>query len=158
MNRWVDIAFDCLPLRSITRLDIPLDASPKYRAFCERVKAAIEKHGTFNTYYLHNARCIYHLTNRDELGMLHFTYEGTVFTDDKDLHTVRSDLQVTLERETCDWLTEPIVEWFAETVPRSVCVEFDRYIEAGDLEKARQRMAAIQEQLDKSGGYLGMYL
>ncbi len=32
MNRWVEITFDCLPLRTITRFDIPLDASPKYRA------------------------------------------------------------------------------------------------------------------------------
>ena len=43
MDQWVEIRFDCLPLRSVTRLDIPLDASPKYQAFCHRVKAAIEK-------------------------------------------------------------------------------------------------------------------
>jgi len=158
MDRWVEISFDCLPLRSIPRLDIPLDASPKYRAFCERVKAAIEAHGTFNTYYLHNAHCIYRLTNRDELGMLHFSLEGTLFTDEQDRHAVRNDLRVELVRETCDWLTEPIVHWFQETVARSVCVEFDRFIEAGDLEKARERLSKIQEQVDESGGYLGMYL
>lgn len=158
MNRWVDIVFDCLPLRSITRLDVPLDASPKYRAFCQRVKTAIETHGTFNTYYLHNARCVFHLTNRDEFGMLHFTFEGPVFTDDEDRRTTRSDLEVTLVRETCDWLTEPIVQWFTQTVSRSVCVEFDRFIEAGDLEKARQRLEAMQQQVEESGGYLGMYL
>ena len=32
MQRYVEIVFDCLPLRSISRLDIPIDASPRYRA------------------------------------------------------------------------------------------------------------------------------
>lgn len=31
MDRFVDISFDCLPLRSIGRMDVPLDASPKFR-------------------------------------------------------------------------------------------------------------------------------
>ena len=44
-NRYVDIVFDCLPLRSIGRMDIPLDASPKYRARCERIKHALAVHG-----------------------------------------------------------------------------------------------------------------
>ena len=60
MNRFVDITFDCLPLRSVTRLDIPIDASPKYQALCERIKQGIATHGTFNTYYLYNARCTFH--------------------------------------------------------------------------------------------------
>lgn len=158
MSSWVEISFDCLPLRTIPRLDVPLDASPRYQAFCERLKRAITTHGTFNTYYLHNARCVYHLTNSSDIGMLEFAFEGTVFTDDSDRHAVRADLDVVLVRETTDWLTQPVVEWFRQTVVRSVLVEFDRYIEAGDLEKARQRMARIQEQLDKQGGYLGMYL
>ncbi len=51
----VEIAFDCLPLRSVGRLDIPLDASPDFRSRCERIKAAMEKHGTHNSYYLYNA-------------------------------------------------------------------------------------------------------
>ena len=37
MNRFVEITFDCLPLRSIPRLDIPIDASPRYRKFLEDV-------------------------------------------------------------------------------------------------------------------------
>jgi hypothetical protein len=63
-----------------------------------------------------------------------------------------------LNRETCEWLTEPVVQWFAETVPRSVAVEFDRYIEAGDLEKAKQRIEKIQAASDDAGGFVGMYL
>lgn len=158
MNRWVDIQFDCLPLRSLGRLDIPLDASPKYRARCERVKAALEKHGSHNSYYLYNARCEYHLANSEKLGGLEFRFEGTVLTDHDDRHCQHCDLEVELIRETCQWLTEPVVEWFKETVPKSVAVEFDRYIEAGDLEKARQRIEKIQAASDQSGGFVGMYL
>src|SRR5262245_64423089 len=83
MNRWVEIAFDCLPLRSVGRLDIPLDASPKYRQRCEQVKRAIEKHGSHNTYFLYNASCVFHLTNRDNFGTLEFSFTGTVITEDR---------------------------------------------------------------------------
>lgn len=158
MTRWVEITFDCLPLRSVGRLDAPLDASPVFRAQCERIKTAMETHGSFNTYYLYNARCVFHLLNHEQLGMIEFRFEGTVFTDESDCHTERSDLAVELMRETCDWLREPIVEWFRETVTHAVRVEFDRFIEAGDLEKARQRLERMRAQADESGGYMGMYL
>jgi hypothetical protein len=158
MSHWVDITFDCLPLRTVGRLDIPIDASPKYRQRCERVKQAIDKHGSFNTYYLYNAACKYHLSNNEEVGMLEFRYEGTVITDPTDLRAVRCDLLVELVRETCDWLTAPIVEWFTQSVQHSVRVEFDRYIAAGDLDKAKQRIAQLQSQADQSGGFVGMYL
>lgn len=158
MNQWVEISFDCLPLRTVGRLDIPLDASPAYRERCLRVKAALEKHGSHNTYFLYNAKCTYRLTNRDDAGMIQFRFEGTVLTDDEDRHTQRCDIEVTLVRETCDWLTEPIVKWLTDTVARSVTVEFDRYIEAGDLEQAKQRIEKLRAASDQSGGYLGMYL
>lgn len=158
MDRHVEISFDCLPLRSITRVDIPLDASPKFRAKCERIKAALEKHGTLNTYYLHNAKCVFHLTNRPELGMLEFEFEGTAITDEADLTTTAAALEVTLKRETCDWLTEPVVAWFRDTVRRAVMAEFDRYIEAGDLSRAKERIAKQQAEMEAGGGYVGMYL
>ena len=158
MERWVQIAFDCLPLRSVGRLDIPIDASPIYRAFCERVKAAFDKHGSHNAYYLHNARCVFHLTNDPEIGLLEFCFEGTVLTDDPDLHALHADLQVQLHGETCGWLIEPVVRWFEETVSRAVIVEFDRFIEAGDLEQTRQRIEKLQAASEESGGFLGMYL
>jgi hypothetical protein len=158
MDRPVDIAFDCLPLRTITRLDIPIDASPKYRARCEKLKRAIETHGSFNTYFLHNAHCTFHLTNSDAVGMIELRFEGTVLTDEKDQQTVRCDLEVELVRETCDWLTEPIVAWFRESVLRAVAVEFDRFIAAGDLEQAVRRVERIQAESDQHGGYVGMYL
>ena len=159
MSNWIDISFDCLPLRTIGRLDIPLDASPAYRARCDRLKTALEKHGAHNAYYLYNAQCKYHLTNREEVGTIQFQFEGTLLTDAEDARADRCDLSlVELTSETCQWLTEPIVRWFADTVPRSVAVEFDRYIDAGDLQKAKDRIDQIQSTSDDSGGYVGMYL
>ena len=43
--RPVDISFDCMPLRSMARLDPPLDASPALAAKYDRIKAAIAEHG-----------------------------------------------------------------------------------------------------------------
>jgi hypothetical protein len=139
-------------------MDVPLDASPKFRAKCLRIKGALEAHGTLNTYYLHNAACTFHLTNDAEQGMLEFEFEGTVTTDDSDRRSVASQLTVTLRRETCDWLTEPIVAWFHDTVRRAVEVEFDRYIAAGDLSRTMERLAKIRQEADERGGFLGMGL
>ena len=158
MNRWVEIAFDCLPLRSVGRLDIPLDASPKYRARCERIKTAIERHGSHNTYFLYNATCTFHLTNREGLGTLEFRFEGTVITDSTDMQAQHADLEVELIRETCDWLTAPIVNWFEQSVSHAVAIEFDRYIAAGNLQAAKDRIARLQAETEEKGGYLGMYL
>jgi hypothetical protein len=158
MDRWVDISFNCLPLRSIGRLDIPLDASPSYKALCERIKEAIAKHGSHNTYYLYNAQCTYHLTNQPEHGMLQFKVEGTVMTNDTDLKTDRCELSVELIRETCDWLNESIVAWFHISVQHSIRAEFDRYIAAGDLKRSRERLEKLRAATDETGGYVGMYL
>lgn len=154
----VKITFDCLPLRSVTRFDVPLDAPPEHEAKVERVKRAVEKHGLHNTYFLHNAKCVFHLTNDESVGMLELGFEGTVLTDPEDQKTLRCDLDVELQRETCPWLTEPIVAWFAETVNQAVRVEFDRYIAAGDLEKTIRRAAMLQQESDAKGGFLGMGL
>jgi hypothetical protein len=158
MERWVDISFDCLPLRSVTRLDIPLDASPRHQRRCEAIKRAIGKHGSHNSYYLYNAQCAYHLTNREDQGLLLFRFEGTVLTDEADRRAVNADLEIELERETCSWLTEPVLAWFQFTVRSAVLVEFDRYIAAGDLEQTRKRLEQLQAATEESGGYIGMYL
>lgn len=157
-GNWVEIEFDCLPLRTVTRLDVPVDASPKYEQFILRVKDAIERHGTLNSYYLYQAHCRYHLTNDPERGMVGFRFEGTVLTDQDDRRTMQTDLTVDLEQETCSWLTEPLVERLAESVEHAVMVEFDRYIEAGDLEQTRQRIERLQAESDQAGGFVGMYL
>ena len=158
MDHFVDITFDCLPLRSVGRLEIPLDASPVYRQRCERVKGALEKHGSHNSYFLYNARCIYYLTNDPAIGRLEFGFDGTLLTDDTDTRSVRTDLDVKLTGDTCDWLTEPVVQWFEVAVQRAVLAEFDRYIAAGDLEKAQQRVDKAQSESDDAGGFVGMYL
>ena len=158
MTHWVEIGFDCPPLRSVGRLDVPIDASPKYRAMCERIKQSIDEHGSHNSYYLYNAKCRYHLLNHPDRGFVEFKFEGVMLTDAADTQTERSDLQVELIGETCEWLTEPIIEWFVTTVSHSAEAEFDRYIEAGDLALTKQRIEQIQAESDQAGGYLGMYL
>ncbi len=158
MNPHVDVSFDCVPLRSVGRLDVPWDASPALHALAERVRRAMEKHGLHNTYYLHNAKCVFHLTNDPAVGTMEFGFEGTVITDPDDRRTQGSDLEVALVGETCDWLTAPVVDWFRETVRRAVVVEFDRYIAAGDLQQTIARMEEIATESDAQGGFLGMGL
>ncbi len=158
IGQWVEIEFDCLPLRSINRLDVPVDASPVYEQFVLRVKAAMEKHGSHNTYYLHRGHCTFHLTNDSERGSVAFALEGTVMTDAEDRRTRSVDLNVRLDRETCSWLSEPFVNFLAESVQQAVIVEFDRYIDAGDLEKTRERIRKLNEQSDAANGFVGMYL
>lgn len=152
------IEFDCTPLRSVPRLDIPLDASPGYRARLERFQRAIAKHGTRNTYYLTTGNCTFRFTNEPDSGWVRFAVEGTVITDEADARTVGSDLDIRLDAETCDWLTQPAVAWLALSAKRAVETEFDRYIAAGDLSRALERLAREQAESDAAGGYLGMNL
>ena len=154
MDQAVQITFDCLPLRSVGRLDVPLDASSEYRARCQRIKQALDTHGSANTYYLANAHAAFHLVNSDVIGMLRFAFEGTVTTDCYDQHTEAVDLDVRLVGQTCDWLTEGAVGWFAETVRRAVAIEFDRFIHSGDL----SRTVAKLDQPTSDGESLGMHL
>ena len=123
-GQWVEIEFDCLPLRSVTRQDVPIDASPKYA----------------------------------DRGEIAFEFEGTALTGEEDRKTRAVDLQVSLLRETCGWLSQPIVDFFAESVQHAVLYEFDRYIEAGDLTKTEERMQRLEEQNEISKGFVGMYL
>ncbi|MDG2223266.1 MAG: hypothetical protein P8L85_17925 [Rubripirellula sp.] len=157
-GQWVDIEFDCLPLRSITRLDVPVDASPVHEQFVLRIKSAMQKHGSHNTYYLHRGKCTYHLTNAPDSGTVTFAFEGTVMTDSEDRTTKAVDIVAKLASETCAWLSEPIVGFLAESVQHALLIEFNSYIEAGDLEKTEQRIKAVQAQSDASDGYVGMYL
>jgi len=158
MERPVDIAFEGLPLRSLGRLDIPIDAPPAFRAMAERVQKAVRTHGLHNTYYLHTAKCVFHLTSDPAIGMIEFGFEGTVLTDEQDCKAVRCDLDVNLRGETCDWLTEPVVAWFCETVRHAVIVEFNRFIAAGDLHRTIERLARLQAESDAHAGFLGMGL
>jgi hypothetical protein len=157
-GQWVEVEFDCMPLRSLPRVDAPLDASPKLAAKMLRVKLALEKHGALNAYYLHNAHCTYHLTNDPLQGMMEFEFEGVVLTDEHDLSARSCELQVSLIRETCSWLNQSIVDWLAETVRRNVLIEFNRYISAGDLTKTLERIERSRQASDEAGGFVGMFL
>jgi hypothetical protein len=154
----VTITFDCTPLRGVPRFDVPLDASPAFRIRLERMQRAVARHGTRNTYYLTNSTCTFRFTNDPASGWVQFTIEGTVITDELDRKTVGSDLDIRLEKETCDWLTQPAVQWLALSAKHAVEVEFDRYIAAGDLSRALERLAREQAARDAAGGFVGMNL
>jgi hypothetical protein len=158
MSRWVEITFDCLPLRSVVRLTPSVDASDEAATLYGNLRTAAQKHGFHNSYYLHDGQCVYHLTNHEQLGTLEFRFEGTVLTDADDLATRQCDLQVELAGEVCPWLVASVRDWFVETVREAVKVEFDRFIAAGDLDKTVQRLDALQAASDAQGGYLGLGL
>ena len=155
IGNWVTIEFECLPLRSLGRLDVPVDASPKYEQFVLRIQAAVDRHGQHNAYYLHRGRCVYHLTNDDARGRLQFAFEGAALTDADDRRTRSLDLNITLVEESCGWLNERIVEFFVESVRQAVRVEFDRYIDAGDLQRTRDRIEQLDRQIIADGSFLG---
>ena len=159
MDRFVEISFDCLPLRTIGRLDIPLDASPKYRERCERIKQAIATHGSHNSYFLYNARCVFHLANSPDVGIVEFLWEACVLTDESDQKSAQCELlDLALVRDTSPWMNDELMKWFRATITQAVLVEFDRYIQAGDLEQAKERIRRIQAEADEAGGFLGMNL
>jgi len=140
------------------QVTIPEDASPKLAKKLARMQKALETHGTLNSYYLHNARCVFRFTNDPSVGMCQFDLEGVVLTDSNDMQARTCDLIIELAKETCSWLHQSIVEWLSETVQRAVLVEFNRYIQAGDLSRTIQRMEELQKATEESGGYVGMYL
>jgi hypothetical protein len=158
MSQAVEISFDCIPLRSMARFDIPVDATPEQKSLGERIRQAVQRHGLHNSFYLCNAKCIFRLTNHPDTGMLQFGFEGTLLTDAEDRKAIGSDLVVELEQEVCDWLTAPIVEWFKETVVEAVKIEFGRFIEAGDLQKTQERLERLQAEAVARNAYLGMGL
>jgi hypothetical protein len=158
MNNHVDVTFDCTPLRSIERWDIPIDASPDFQELCDEIRRAVKRHGRHNSYYLHHGRCIFHLTNDDRQGLIEFAFRGTVLTDQEDHLTLVHDLKIEFSGDTCDWLTAPVVAWFAETVQQAVRVEFDRYIASGDLKRTESRLELIQAELYANCGFVAMGL
>ena len=50
------------------------------------------------------------------------------------------------------------VEWLKLSAKHAVEAEFDRYIAAGDLSRALERLAREQAASDAAGGFLGMNL
>jgi hypothetical protein len=157
MDPIVDIAFDCLPLRSIGRVDIPLDASPEFRARGEQLQRAIEVHVGRNAYFLYNTQCIYRLANSEIDNILRFTFDGTVLTDLSDCKAEESDLKIMLASETCGGVPPAALEWLRGVVEKAVLVEFDRFISAGQLAARVAELGAV-EDVGTLCGFAGMGL
>ncbi len=153
----VEIAFDCLPLRLIGRLDTPLDASEVYRARQQRIAAALENADPQRSYYLYNARCVFRLANSEIEGMVRFEFEGIVVTDASDLLTERVDLNIQLVRKTCHGTSPEVEKWLARCVERAVAIEFDRFIAAGQLSQRTSELGTI-ERLSDLTGFSGMHV
>jgi hypothetical protein len=148
VDQFVDIAFDCLPLRAVGRTDVPLDASPAFRARIEHLERMIETHDTENAYFLYNARCVYRLANSDIDGMLRFSFEGAVLTDASDAKAERADLDVTLVGETCGGVPENVLAWLTAAVEQAILIEFDRFIAAGMLARRVGELGDIKHLAD----------
>ncbi len=157
MQPVVDIEFDCLPLKSIGRVDVPLDASPAFRAQRERLQQAIETHGSRNAYFLYNTQCTFHLANSEIANMLRFTFDGTVLTDRSDCKADYADLAIVLVAETCGGVPPEALEWLHGIVQRAVLVEFDRFIDAGQM-AARVAELGTVNNLNSLCGFAGMGL
>ena len=148
---WVEVAFDCLPLRSVGRLDVPLDASNLFRQRAERIKAAIEAHGTERAYYLYNARCVYHFANSEVDGVCRFEFDGVVRTDAGDRKCDETLLEVRLVSETCGGPPPAVEAWLADRVRQAVPIEFDRFIAAGQLAARRDQLGEGGDLSDVAG-------
>jgi hypothetical protein len=158
MTPRVDIAFDCLPLRLVGRIDVPLDASPAFRARCERLQRAIEVHGDAHAYYLYNTRCVFRLANSEVENMLRFTFEGTLLTDRSDGKSDRAELDVELVASTCTGAMPPeVLAWFRRAVHQAVLIEFDHFISAGQLAERVDRLGSVDSIADL-GDFAGMNL
>jgi hypothetical protein len=155
MESEVDIAFDCLPLRSVSRVDVPIDASPAFRARCQQLQKAIDAHGAENSYFLYNTHCVFRLANSSVENMLRFAFDGTLMTDRSDAKADRADLSITLAAETCGGVPPEVLAWFRGVVERAVLIEFDRFISAGRLEARVSELGDVASVATLSG-FAGM--
>ncbi len=129
----IDIAFDCLPLRSVARFDVPLDASDALRHRAGLIKRVVDGFGAARRSYLYNAPCIFRFANSEIEGVCRFQFEGVVRTDAGDRKCIGADLQTLLVSETCGGVPEPVKVWLYERVRQAVIIEFDRFITAGPV-------------------------
>ncbi len=151
----VQIGFDCLPLRSLARLDVPLDASDELRERAERMKAAIAALGADRSYFLYNAHCVFRFANSEVEGLCRFAFEGAVQTDSGDRKCERSLLEVRLVSETCGGVPDAVLAWLGERVRQAVAIEFDRFIAAGQLAARERELAAapLPADISKLAGF-----
>ncbi|MCC7476351.1 MAG: hypothetical protein IT425_13230 [Pirellulales bacterium] len=153
----VDIAFDCLPLRLVGRVDVPLDASPTLRTRSERLRAALVQFEIERAYYLYNTRCTFRLANSEIDNMLRFSFEGVVLTDRSDCKANQAELSIELVAETCGGVPATVYEWLQGTIRRAVLIEFDRFIAAGQLANRVAELGTVENATSLSGfGGLGV--
>jgi hypothetical protein len=155
MEPVIDIVFDCLPLRSVARVDVPIDASPAFRARSEHLRQAIERYTGENAYFLYNTRCTYRLANSDIDNMLQFSFDGTLLTDLSDGKADRADLDVVLTAETCGGVPPAAMKWLRGIIERAVLIEFDRFITDGQL-AARVSELANVDSISDVADFAGM--
>ena len=151
MQPVVDIAFDCLPLRSIARVDRHLDhlqTALEHRARSERLRQAVDAYAGENAYFLYNTRCTYRLANSDIDNMLRFSFDGTLLTDRSDCKADRADLNVVLTAETCGGVPPAAMEWLRRMLKRAVLIEFDRFIADGRLAQRVEELEDISSITD----------
>ncbi len=154
MSQSVSVSFDCTPLRSIARWDGPPDVALQDNHV--RLRRAAEWNGLYNSYYLSNGSCEFHLTNDAEVGLLEFRFEGTVLTDAHDQRTQWLDLSVRPGGSVCDWLTAAALEWFRTTVIQAVRIEFDLFLASSDPQRTRQRLEHVEAEMVSCRGFVGM--
>ena len=131
----VEIAFDCLPLRSVGRIDAPLDASEALCHRAEAIRAALSQFGAERTYFLYNGHCVYRFANSEIHGACRFEFEGVVRTDAGDRKCQETLLQVHLASDTCGGVPAAAATWLSKQVQQAVGIEFDRFIQAGQLDR-----------------------
>lgn len=148
MDGFVDISFACLPLRSVGRLDVPIDASGVYRIRYERLRTAIAEFGLERTYYLYDAHCTFRFANSEIEGMVRFNFEGIVRTDAGDAITEQVQLETELVSETCGGVPDGVQQWLHTRVERAVAIEFDRFISAGQLGNRTEELGQIERLSD----------
>ena len=151
----VEIAFDCMPLRSVGRLDLPLDASDAFRRRAGRIKAALNDFGAERTYFLYNGHCVFRFANSDVEGTCRLEFEGVVRTDAGDRLCQEALVEAKLASETCGGVPPAVEAWLAERVREAVRVEFDRFIAAGQLAERADQLGT-GSSLAQLGGLAGM--
>ena len=130
-----------------------MDASGIYRIRYGRLREALVAHGAERTYYLYDARCVFHLANSEIQGMVRFDFEGIVLTDAGDALTDQVELDVNLACETCGGIPAEVEAWLKQRVEKAVAVEFDRFIAAGQLSGRTDELGQL-ERLSDFGGFL----
>ena len=158
MPQAVAIVFDCLPFRRVSNAGLPLDATEEYRRLWRRERAAMAKHGKENTYFLYNAECRFPFTN-SQSGYMRFRFEATVMTDEEDERPADIDLVYELaETDFSGPLAPETFQFFDEALRRAVLVEFQLFIDAGNLKRALAGEEQILREWHENRGFVGMHI